>query len=365
MSDHFSSRLAGLRVVICAGSGGVGKTTVAATIALGLAARGQKVAVVTIDPARRLAEALGLAELGNRPQQVAPERFAETGLSLEGELWAMMLDVKRTFDELVELLAPDASTAGQLLGNRVYRQLSSAVAGSQEYTAMAKLFELDHEASYDVIVLDTPPSRSAVDFLTAPQRLDAFLGGRALRLFLRPSGAVFRMAGLVLGALKRIIGARMLDDLTSFFTLLSGLLDGLRERAGDVHGLLRRPTTGFVVVTSPSELPIEEAAYLSAQLDQMGLHRRALVVNRIHPVDPAGLDAGAVAERLEPALGATLARRVARGHAALQVLASREANAVGRLMASIPDAKPVLLLDRSADVHDLTALAALYSELFG
>jgi anion-transporting ArsA/GET3 family ATPase len=365
MSDRFSSRLADLRVVICAGAGGVGKTTVAATIALGLAARGQKVAVVTIDPARRLAEALGLAELGNRPQRVAPERFAETGLSLEGELWAMMLDVKRTFDELVELLAPDASTAQQILGNRVYRQLSSAVAGSQEYTAMAKLFELHHEGGYDVIVLDTPPSRSAVDFLTAPQRLDAFLGGRALRLFLRPSGAVFRMAGLVLGALKRIVGARMLDDLTSFFTLLSGLLDGLRERAADVQGLLGLSSTGFVVVTAPSEPPMQEAEYLAGQLDRMGLHRRALVVNRIHPVDPAGLDADAVAEGLEPALGTALAERVARGHAALQVLARREADAIARLAAAVPDAEPVLLLDRAADVHDLAGLAALYSELFG
>ncbi len=364
MSD-LDARLTDLQVVICAGAGGVGKTTVAATIALGLAARGQRVAVVTIDPARRLAEALGLPELGNRPQRVAPERFAQTSLVLEGELWAMMLDVKRTFDELVGLLAPDASTAEQILGNRVYRQLSSAVAGSQEYTAMAKLFELVHEQGYDVIVLDTPPSRSAVDFLTAPQRLDAFLGGRTFRLFLRPSGAVFRMAGLVLGVLRRIVGARMLDDLTSFFTLISGLLGGLRERADDVRRLLRLSSTGFVVVTSPSELPMREAEYLSGELAQMGLHRRAMVVNRVHPVDPAGLEPDPVAERLEPALGTALARRVARGHAELQVLARREADAIARLLASIPDAEPVLLLDRGADVHDLAALARLCAELFG
>ena len=365
MSGRLGPQLEGLRVVICAGAGGVGKTTIAATIGLGLAAKGQKVAVVTIDPARRLAEALGLAELENRPQRVAPERFETSGVPLQGELWAMMLDVKRTFDELVTLLAPDRTTAQQILRNRVYRQLSSAIAGSQEYTAMAKLFELDHEGGYDAIVLDTPPSRSAVDFLTAPQRLDAFLGGRALKLFLRPSGAVVRMAGRVLGALGRIVGAGMLDDLRTFFMLLSGLLDGLRERAADIEGLLHLSTTGFVVVTSPSQLPVQEALYLATQLDEMALHRRAVIVNRVHPVDPAAVDEAAVVKRLEPALPRALAHRVARGHAALQVLARREAGAIGRLAASLPDAEPLLLVDRGMDVHDLAGLAGLYGELFG
>ena len=365
MSDSLASRLAGLRVVVCAGAGGVGKTTVAAAIGLGLAARGQKVAVVTIDPARRLAEALGLDELENHPRRVAAERLAQSGVPAEGELWAMMLDAKQTFDELVALLAPDRRTVEQIMANGVYRQLSSAVAGSQEYTAMAKLFELDHEGTYDVIVLDTPPSRSAVDFLTAPQRLDAFLGGRALKVLLRPPGAIFRVTGLVLGALRRIVGVGMLDDLTRFFMLLSGLLDGFRERAVDIQGLLRRPTTGFVVVTSPEESPIEEARYFAAQLDELGLHRTAVVINRVHPCDPAGLDADATAERLAPALGEALAERVARDHAVLELLARREADVVGRLEADLHDAEPCRLLDRGADVHDLPALAGLYPELFG
>lgn len=365
MSDRFTERLAGLRVVVCAGAGGVGKTTVAATIGLGLAASGSKVAVVTIDPARRLAEALGLDQLENQPQRVDPEPFTRAGVPLDGELWAMMLDAKRTFDELVALLAPDRNTLDQILANRVYRQLSSAVAGSQEYTAMAKLFELDHEDAYDVIVLDTPPSRSAVDFLTAPQRLDAFLGGRALKVFLRPPGAIFRMAGLVLGALRRIIGARMLDDLTSFFMLLSGLLDGFRQRAVDIQALLRRPSTGFVIVTSAEEAPIREASYLAAQLNRMGLHRAAVVVNRIHPTDPTGLDAGATAERLTSTLGNRLAQRVARGHAALQLLAWREQTAVAQLQDTLDEADPFCLLDRSSDVHDVPALTELHAELFG
>ena len=230
---------------------------------------------------------------------------------------------------------------------------------------MAKLFELDHEGDYDVIVLDTPPSRSAVDFLTAPERLDAFLGGRALRLFLRPSGAVLRMTGVVLGALNRIVGAGMLDDLRTFFALLSGLVDGIRERAADIESLLKLPTTGFVVVTSPSELPAQEAEYLAAELDRMGLHRRALVVNRIHPVDPDGPAEDAVAKRLERVLPAALARTVAGVHASLQVLARREAEAIGRLANALPQTEPQLLIDRSTDVHDLPGLAALSAELFG
>lgn len=365
MSNRFAQRLTGLRVVVCAGAGGVGKTTVAATIGIGLAASGQRVALVTIDPARRLAEALGLDELENRPQLVAPGPFAESGLPLEGELWAMMLDAKRTFDELVTLLAPDERNAEQILANRVYQQLSSAVGGSQEYTAIAKLFELDQEGRYDAIVLDTPPSRSAVDFLLAPERLDAFLRGRALRILLRPPGVLFRMAGVVSGGLRRILGAGMLDDLTSFFVLLSGLLDGFQRRAVDVQRLLERRSTGFVVVTSPEESPIREARYLAAQLDQLGLHRSALVVNRLHPIDPDGADSAAISERLDPILGPKLAERVARGAAALQLLAQRDSVALGRLKDALGEPDPACLLDRAEDVHDVPALVTLHDELFG
>ena len=174
--------LEGQRMVICAGSGGVGKTTTAAAVALGLAERGQKVAVVTIDPARRLANALGLDELDNEPRRV------ELDVEGDGELWAMMLDAKRTFDQLIEHLAPDERTRDEVLGNRIYQQLSSAVAGSQEFTAIAKLYELDRDGDYDVLVLDTPPSRNALDFLDAPGRLTRFFQGRAIRVFLRPAG---------------------------------------------------------------------------------------------------------------------------------------------------------------------------------
>src|SRR3954449_5476295 len=183
------------RIVICAGSGGVGKTTTAAALAMGLAERGAKVAVVTIDPAKRLADALGLEDLGNEPRLVAPERFAGHGVEVRGELWAMMLDAKRTFDQLIERLAPDERTRDEVFANRIYQQLSSAVAGSQEFTAIAKLYELDQDGGFDLLVLDTPPSRNALDFLDAPQRLKGFFQGRAIRMFLRPAGLLGRGSG--------------------------------------------------------------------------------------------------------------------------------------------------------------------------
>ena len=241
--SRLTTALAGQRVLICAGAGGVGKTTVSAALALGLAAQGHRVALITIDPARRLAEALGLDSLGNRPQPVDTAGFDGTELEVRGELFAMMLDAKRTFDELIELLAPDATTRNQILANPIYQHLSTAVAGSQDYTAMAKLFELDHSGDYDVIVLDTPPSRHAIDFLQAPDRLIAFLEGRALAAFLRPTGHVARVVGLGFTALRRITGMGLMEDLTALFQLLAGLLDGFRRRATDVHTLLTAGTS--------------------------------------------------------------------------------------------------------------------------
>jgi anion-transporting ArsA/GET3 family ATPase len=198
-----AERMVGKRICICIGSGGVGKTTTAAAVAVGLAAHGQRVAVVTIDPARRLAGSLGLEQLGNEPRLVEPAHFAGQGIELRGELWAMMLDAKRTFDELIELLAPDVATREAILANRIYQELSSAVAGSQEFTAMAKLYELHASGRFDAIVLDTPPSRNALDFLDAPERLTGFLEGRALKVMTAPSRLWHRAApsfGLARGA---------------------------------------------------------------------------------------------------------------------------------------------------------------------
>src|SRR3954469_19204950 len=202
MLTNVAALVEGKRMVICAGSGGVGKTTTAAAVALGLAEQGLKVAVVTIDPARRLANALGLDELDNEPRRVDVEA--------DGELWAMMLDAKRTFDQLIEHLAPDERTRDEVFANRIYQQLSSAVAGSQEFTAIAKLYELDESGDFDVLVLDTPPARNALDFLDAPGRLTRFFQGRAIRMFLRPAGLLGRGTGLVFSVLRRITGVDLL-----------------------------------------------------------------------------------------------------------------------------------------------------------
>src|SRR3954451_18824082 len=247
-------------MIICAGSGGVGKTTTAAAVALGLAEQGHKVAVVTIDPARRLANALGLDTLSNEPTRVE--------VDVEGELWAMMLDAKRTFDQLIEHLAPDARTRDEGLENRIYQQLSTAVAGSQEFTAIAKLYELDESGEWDVLVLDTPPSRNALDFLDAPGRLTRFFQGRAIRMFLKPAGLLGRGTGLVFGVLRRITGVDLLRDLSAFFHALSGMIDGFTERAKRVGELLEDPATTFLIVAAPRHDPVEEAIFFHRKLDE-------------------------------------------------------------------------------------------------
>src|SRR5262245_21167758 len=192
-AGQLARRLEGKRVVICVGAGGVGKTTVSAALAVGLTMSGRKVAVVTIDPAKRLAAALGLDELSGEPHRIDPGLLAAQGIEADGELWAMMLDAKRTLDEIVMRLEPDAERLAGILANPVYRELSVAVAGSQELSAIAKLYELHHEHDFDVIVLDTPPSRNALDFLAAPTRLLGFLEGRALQVFLAPGGLTARL----------------------------------------------------------------------------------------------------------------------------------------------------------------------------
>jgi anion-transporting ArsA/GET3 family ATPase len=353
----------GKRVVICAGAGGVGKTTVSAAVALGLAARGRRVALVTIDPARRLAEALGLDGLDNRPRPVDLARLHGSGVQTRGELFAMMLDSKRTFDELIEVLAPDPRTKEQILANPIYGHISTAVAGSQEYTAIAKLFEIAHEQAYDVIVLDTPPSRHAIDFLEAPDRLTAFLEGRALAALLRPSGHAMRAAGIVFAALRRITGIELLDDLTTLFGLLAALLDGFRQRAADVHALLGDPDTGFLIVTSPERSAIDEAVFFAAELDRAGLHRSGVIVNRVHPLDRAPHDAVTVSARLRDQFGPRLADKVARTHVEVQRLAGRDAGAVERLHRRLRD-DPICVPDRDADVHDIGSLVELHDSLF-
>jgi anion-transporting ArsA/GET3 family ATPase len=360
--------LRGKRIVICAGSGGVGKTTTAAALAMGMAERGLKVAVVTIDPAKRLADALGLEELGNEPTLVDPERFAAHGVRIEGELWALMLDAKRTFDALIERLAPDARTRDEVFANRIYQQISGGVAGSQEFTAIAKLYELDQDGGYDLLVLDTPPSRNALDFLDAPARLAHFFGGRAIRLFLRPAGLGGRIlgrgTGVVFSLLQRVTGVDLLADLSVFFRTLGGMVDGFVERARRVGALLEDPGTTFVIVTAPRHDPVEEAIFLHRKLREASMPFGGLVVNRLHSAGPEPVGAVAAAG-LADALGDGLAGRVETSARELSALAAREQAELERLRAALGDPPTIVVPELEDDVHDVEGLALVRSYLFG
>ena len=362
-------RLRGKRVCICVGAGGVGKTTTSAALALGLAAAGAKVAAVTIDPAARLAEALGLSELSGEPRLLDPKPFAAAGVQMRGELWAMMLDAKRTLDDIVTRLAPDRGTREEILANPIYRQLSSTVAGSQELSAIAKLYELRHERDFDAIVLDTPPSRNAVDFIDAPARLLGFLEGRALKVFLTPGGLAARVFGrstsLVFAVFARVTGMDMLGDLSAFFRSAAGVLGGFSERTRGVVALLRDPATTFMIVTSPEPEPAREAVFLAERLAAAGMSRGGLVVNRVHADGLGGRSPAEVRARLTPRLGRALAARLAMNLADLDLLARRDHDTITRLSEQLGEAEPLLVPDLGEDVYELAGLARVAEHLFG
>jgi len=358
--------LEGRRVCVCAGSGGVGKTTAAAAIALGMAARGGRVAVVTIDPARRLADALGLEQLDNEPSRVDSSRLA--GFEVAGELWAMMLDPKRTFDELIDRIAPSPARAAEIKANRVYRELSTAVSGSQEFTAVSKLYELSTEGDFDLLVLDTPPSRNALDFLEAPGRLTSFLEGRALKTFIRPTGLGMRFLGggarPLLGGLRRLTGLDLVTDLTTFFGLLGDMTANFGERARQVERLLRSDETAFLLITSAQSEPVDEALWFGRTLHEGGLPFGGIVVNRFHhDLDRDALEPEP-SQALGGVLGDDLAARVAATLADYHVLAERDAANVARLTRSLPDVPLLLVPHLDGEVHDVEGLLRICRYLF-
>jgi anion-transporting ArsA/GET3 family ATPase len=343
-------------VCVCAGSGGVGKTTTAAAIALGMAARGKKVAVLTIDPARRLANALGLPELGNEERRVEAD--------VEGELWAMMLDAKRTFDQLIEWHAPDRATRDAVLGNRIYQELSNAVAGSQEYMAMEMLHELHLEGRYDLLVLDTPPTRNALDFIDAPKKLAAFIDSRSLQFFTAPGLLGLKVLGrgtsVAFSVMKRATGIDLLQDLSEFFRAFGGMAGGFRERAERVNALLSDSRSAFVLVTSPRRDAIDEAVFFHRRLREADLPFAGVVANRVHaPVPGAG-----VAGEVERLVGERLAGKVMGTLAQERRLAQRDRENLDALRSRLGRRPVIEVPQLDGDVHDLDGLRRMEEHLF-
>ena len=286
--DHLAADIADAHVLVTTGAGGVGKTTVAAAIGLAAARAGRRTLVLTIDPARRLAQAMGLESLDDTP---APVPLAD---DLPGELHAMMLDMGTTFDRLIDRHATSPENAAAIKANRIYRTLSSTLSGTQEYMAMERLHELHETGEWDLLVIDTPPTRSALDFLDAPKRMTSFLDGRLLRLLMKPSLAAGKSVGKVVGfgatafmrVAGRVTGMELLQDLADFFRDFEGMYDGFKQRAEEVLTLLRDPSSQFVVVTSAEPPPLREARFFLERLEQEGLHAAGVVVNRVRPEVP-------------------------------------------------------------------------------
>jgi anion-transporting ArsA/GET3 family ATPase len=356
VSAHLDAILAGRSICICVGSGGVGKTTTSAAIAVAMAHRGLKVAVLTIDPARRLADSIGLRELGNVPSKV------DIGdLPGGGELWAMMLDPKATFDEVIQRYSPDEESRRRIVDNRIYQQISGALAGSQEYMAMEKLYELDEDDDFDLLILDTPPSRNALDFLDAPRRVTQFVEGRAMRLFIRPTGFGARIAGrgfsVVSSVLRRVTGGDLIADLSEFFSAMAVLLGGFRDRAERVESLLRDERTTFLIVTGPARVPIEEAGYLRGKLDEGDLPLGAVVVNRVHAtIRPGERGAGSRDELGRVIANGDLVERILASHSARSLLADRDRENIAALRAGSPGIPVFEVPELSDEIHDLAGL---------
>jgi anion-transporting ArsA/GET3 family ATPase len=352
------------RIIVCCGAGGVGKTTTAAALGLRAAeVHGRRTVVLTIDPARRLAQSMGLSELDNTPRQVK-------GIDTEsgGELHAMMLDMKRTFDEVVQQHTTP-QRAAEIFANPFYQAMSSTFSGTQEYMAMEKLGQLRSTDEWDLIVVDTPPSRSALDFLDAPARLSRFLDGRMLRMLLAPSRAGKSMFSLVTAsfglfsrAVQKILGAQLLTDLSGFVAALDSMFGGFRHRADETYRILQDPQTAFLLVAAPERDAVREAAYFAERLVAERMPLAGLVLNRMHGSTVGELSA----ERSEEAATALTAAGdqamtadALRVHAALIRQAEREARVAETFTGSFPAVPAVSVTAQPADVHDVDGLRTI------
>ncbi|MGH9183819.1 MAG: ArsA family ATPase [Acidimicrobiales bacterium] len=343
---------------MCCGSGGVGKTTTAAALALEAASQGRRAVVVTIDPAKRLADTLGLSSLTDTARRIEG--------AWPGELWALMLDTKSTFDALVAKHAADAAQAQRIYRNRFYRNISSALSGTQEYMASEKLYELHEEGAFDLVVVDTPPTYHALDFLDASRRLANLLDHRLYRLLVAPTRAYLRAVHLAAQAFVRtvttVVGAEVLDDALAFFAAFEGMEQGFRDRSARVQTLLGDEGTAFVLVASPGADTVAEATFFAGKLGQSGIAVAALVANRLHPrFGPGSADDD---RRRAAALAGTALGALYAGRADLRCLADGEESHLAELAARVGPAPVTRVPILDHDVHDLEGLAEISRHLF-
>ncbi len=366
------------RIIVCVGSGGVGKTTTAAALALAAARRGKKTLVLTIDPAKRLANSLGLSELGHKVQEVNPALVGANAPVAGGQLFAMMLDQKQAFDEVVQRHAKDPAAVQRILANPVYSQISSSLAGAQEYAAMAKLHDFDAEGIYDTIIVDTPPTAHALDFLDAPRKLSEAIDSPAIEWFRKLHGGsgsgwslVGKTGSFVMKRLAKFVGSKFIDDIGVFFTEFNDILGGFRKRAEETFTLLRQPRVGFVLVASPEAMAVREALFFHERLIAANMPFVGFVVNKVHPSRPVTADVNAIAAALaaQPsitALGVSgttrmmAAQALLTAHSEIEVLALADRIAIGKLEAAGGTSSLLvevpLLRD---DVHDVDKLVGL------
>jgi anion-transporting ArsA/GET3 family ATPase len=381
------------QIAVCVGCGGVGKTTVAAALALEAARRHRKVAVLTIDPARRLADALGVRELGNEPQETSREILTALGVPADGSLWAMMLDMKRTFDDMVERFAESPVARDRILENPIYRNVSDAFAGSVEYSAMEKVYELCESKDFDLIIVDTPPAQHALDFLDAPQRLVEFLDSRIVHILIHPAMAAGRFgfrifqrsARRVLQLLERITGIGFLEDISEFLMAFEHMSEGFRERAEEVRHLMLGPEASFILIAGPARESALQAEQFLDRLEATGVPLAGVLINRVHRWPGGGvprefatddeLKAAVLSalvsafERSEgPEFPARVAARaaveaarryaeLARRDEGVSAALKRRTESRGRYWGTIPE-----LAD---DIHDLGGVARVANLIFG
>jgi len=341
-------------VLVCCGAGGVGKTTTAAALGVAAALRGRVACVVTVDPARRLADSLGESQVKDDPVEI-------TG-PWPGQLFAVMLDAKTTFDALVERYSSDPSQAQRILDNPIYANLASVLSGTQEYMATEKLFELHEEGSYDLVVVDTPPTRHALDFLDAPHRLESFLDNRIFRALIAPTGSYLRAAHaasqLLVRSIARVTGAEIVDDTIAFFQAFQGMEKGFRDRAARVDALLSEDTTGFVLVAAPRADAIGDASWFATELSRRHQRIAALIVNRVHP------DFGPpVRDSLAKSNGGRAWAALTENLTELGQVARREQASYSELAAALAPAPTVGVPLFDSDVHDVEGLLGVVRHL--